>query len=152
MEQQFFTIQIERRETRMERLERRKRETRKSIFLEPGEKYFRRRACRPRGGSPVRRAGGHRAGDCRDERGGAGSPAGGADRTGGRGMSDKEARLFEVKHPERPAVQVQAVDRLRAVAAAAREWGDRWTEIARDCEVTDLGPAPKQKRKSRRTT
>ena len=62
-------------------------------------------------------------------------------------MSDKEARLFEVQHPERPAVQVQAVDRLRA-----REWGDRWTEIARDCEVTDLGPAPEQKRKSRRTT
>ena len=58
-------------------------------------------------------------------------------------MSDKEARLFEVQHPERPAVQVQAVDRLRAVAAA---------EIARDCEVTDLGPAPEQKRKSRRTT
>ena len=57
-------------------------------------------------------------------------------------MSDKEARLFEVQHPERPAVQVQA----------AREWGDRWTEIARDCEVTDLGPAPEQKRKSRRTT
>ena len=26
-------------------------------------------------------------------------------------MSDKEARLFEVQHPERPAVQVQAVDR-----------------------------------------
>ena len=45
-------------------------------------------------------------------------------------MSDKEARLFEVQPPERPAVQVQAVDRLRAVAAAAREWGDRWTEIA----------------------
>ena len=59
-------------------------------------------------------------------------------------MSDKEARLFEVQHPERPAVQAQAV--------AAREWGDRWTEIARDCEVTDLGPAPEQKRKSRRTT
>lgn len=32
MEQQFFTIQIERRETRMERLERRKRETRRSFF------------------------------------------------------------------------------------------------------------------------
>ena len=32
MEQQFFTIRIERQETRMERLERRKRETRKSIF------------------------------------------------------------------------------------------------------------------------
>lgn len=57
-------------------------------------------------------------------------------------MSDKEARLFEVQHPERPAVQVQAVDRLRAIAAAAREWGDRWTEVARDCEVSDLGPAP----------
>lgn len=27
-------------------------------------------------------------------------------------MSDKEAHLFEVQHPERPAVQVQAVDRL----------------------------------------
>ena len=40
----------------------------------------------------------------------------------------------------------------QAIAAAAREWGDRWTEIARDCEVTDLGPAPEQKRKSRRTT
>lgn len=66
-------------------------------------------------------------------------------------MSDKEARLFEVQHPERPAVQVQAVDRLRAIAAA-REWGDRWTEIARDCKVSDLGPEPEQKRKSRRTT
>ena len=33
MEQQFFTIRIERQETRMERLERRKRETRKSILF-----------------------------------------------------------------------------------------------------------------------
>lgn len=66
----------------------------------------------------------------------------------------KDEHLFEVKHPERPAVQVRAVDRLRAISTAAREWGDRWTEIARDCEVTDLGPAPapEQKRKSRRTT
>ena len=66
----------------------------------------------------------------------------------------KDEHLFDVKHPERPAVQVRAVDRLRAISTAAREWGDRWTEIARDCEVTDLGPAPapEQKRKSRRTT
>lgn len=64
----------------------------------------------------------------------------------------KDEHLFEVKHPERPAVQVRAVDRLRAISTAAREWGDRWTEIARDCEVTDLGPAPEQKRKGRRTT
>jgi hypothetical protein len=64
----------------------------------------------------------------------------------------KDEHLFEVKHPERPAVQVRAVDRLRAISTAAREWGDRWTEIARDCEVTDLGPTPEQKRKSRRTT
>lgn len=66
----------------------------------------------------------------------------------------KDEHLFEVKHPERPAVQVRAVDRLRAISTAAREWGDRWTEIARDCEVTDLGPAPapEQKQKSRRTT
>lgn len=56
----------------------------------------------------------------------------------------KEDRLFEVKHQERPTVQVRAVDRLRAISAAAREWGDRWTEIARDCEVSDLGPAPEQ--------
>ena len=61
-------------------------------------------------------------------------------------------RLFEVRHQERPTVRVRAVDRLRAISAAAREWGDRWTEIARDCEVSDLGPAPEQKRKSRRTT
>lgn len=69
---------------------------------------------------------------------------------GGQGMKDEH--LFEVKHPERPAVQVRAADRLRAISAAAREWGDRWTEIARDCEVSDLGPAPEQKRKSRRAT
>ena len=60
----------------------------------------------------------------------------------------KDEHLFEVKHPERPAVQVRAADRLRAISAAAREWGDRWTEIARDCEVSDLGPAPEQKRES----
>lgn len=66
----------------------------------------------------------------------------------------KDEHLFEVRHPERPAVQVRAADRLRAISAAAREWGDRWTEIARDCEVSDLGPVPvpEQKRKSRRTT
>jgi len=54
-----------------------------------------------------------------------------------------------------PLLQLFCKDGLsaeQAVAAAAREWGDRWTEIARDCEVTDLGPAPEQKRKSRRTT
>lgn len=56
----------------------------------------------------------------------------------------KEDRLFEVRHQERPTVQVRAVDRLRAISAAAREWGDRWTEIARDCEVSDLGPALEQ--------
>ena len=56
----------------------------------------------------------------------------------------KGDRLFEVKHQERPTVRVRAVDRLRAISAAAREWGDRWTEIARDCEVSDLGPAPEQ--------
>ncbi|HJB51942.1 MAG TPA: hypothetical protein H9772_02520 [Candidatus Oscillibacter pullicola] len=64
----------------------------------------------------------------------------------------KNEHLFGVKHPERPAVRVRAVDRLRAISTAAREWGDRWTEIARDCEVFDLGPVPEQKRKSRRTT
>ena len=30
----------------------------------------------------------------------------------------KEDRLFEVKHQERPTVQVRAVDRLRAISAA----------------------------------
>lgn len=40
----------------------------------PG-KVFSPPCCRPRGGSPVRRAGGHRVGGCRDERGGAGSPS-----------------------------------------------------------------------------
>ena len=34
-------------------------------------------------------------------------------------MSDKEARLFEVKHPERPAVQVQAVGRLGGAGGAS---------------------------------
>ena len=46
MEQQFFTIRIERQETRMERLERRKRETRK-VFSPPCLPSSRRQPCSP---------------------------------------------------------------------------------------------------------
>ena len=56
----------------------------------------------------------------------------------------KEDRLFEVRHQERPTVQVRAVDRLRAISAGGREWGDRGAGDARDCEVSDLGPALEQ--------
>lgn len=50
-----------------------------------------------------------------------------------------ERKRFRVYHPGYGTVRVAAVDRLRAVTGAAREWGVRWTEIARECTVTEEG-------------
>ena len=52
-------------------------------------------------------------------------------------MDDR--KRFRVEHPRYGSVRVAAVDRLRAVTGAAREWGVRWTEIARECTVTEEG-------------
>ncbi len=44
-------------------------------------------------------------------------------------------KFWRVSHPEHEAVIVEAVDRLRAVIAAAQSWGVRWTTVARECEA-----------------
>lgn len=56
--------------------------------------------------------------------------------------------LFRVRHPDHGAVEVAAVDRVRAVSAAAATWGvTRWTTIARGCTVEELGPADKREKR-----
>ena len=55
---------------------------------------------------------------------------------------DKKMRLFRVACEGQEPIRVMAVDRLRAISTAGQAWGVRWTEIARGCSVTDLGPAP----------
>lgn len=50
-----------------------------------------------------------------------------------------EGKRFRVEHPEYGSIRVAAADRLRAVTGAARECGVRWTEIARECAVTEEG-------------
>ena len=52
-------------------------------------------------------------------------------------MDDR--KQYRVYHPGYGTVRVAAVDRLRAAMGAAREWGVRWTQIARECAVTEEG-------------
>lgn len=55
--------------------------------------------------------------------------------------------MYRVSHPDHPTVKVAAVDKVRAVCAAALEWGvPRWTGIARACTVEELWPMPVQSR------
>lgn len=69
--------------------------------------------------------------------------------------AEKVLFLYRVKHPVHGEIEVEAVDRLRAVAAAGRAWGVPWTTIARECicermgPATDKKPAAEQKKKSR---
>lgn len=64
-------------------------------------------------------------------------------------MQETEMKLWRVIHPAHGAVEVEAHQRYDAVVSAAKEWGLRWTTIARDCRVTELGPV-KRKWKGRR--
>lgn len=50
--------------------------------------------------------------------------------------------IYEVNHPEHESVQVPSPDRLRAITGAAKVWGVNWTDVARQCDVRMLGPAP----------
>ena len=51
--------------------------------------------------------------------------------------------IYRVGHPDHPAVEVAAVYKVRAVGAAAQQWGlAKWTSIARDCTVEELRPMP----------
>ena len=53
--------------------------------------------------------------------------------------------LFRVVHPNHGEGEVTAGDRYSAVVAAAKEWGLRWTTIAKDCNVHQLGKAKAKK-------
>ena len=48
---------------------------------------------------------------------------------------------WRVTHKAYGTVEVEGVDRLRAIIAAAMTWKKRWTLIARACETEKLGPA-----------
>lgn len=65
-------------------------------------------------------------------------------------MDEQEKLLFRVSHPVHGETEVTAVDRYRAIIGAAREWGLRWSTIARDCKVQELGPAPKKRGRKRK--
>ena len=56
-------------------------------------------------------------------------------------MAYKKAYRYRISLDGHEPVEAVAPDRLRAVIAAAIVWHRRWTEIARDCEVEDLGAA-----------
>lgn len=55
--------------------------------------------------------------------------------------------IYRVRHPEYGEIEVKAQDRLRAICAAAKAWGIRWTAIARACTYERIGPAPAPEKK-----
>lgn len=57
--------------------------------------------------------------------------------------AQKAPHTYQVTHPGLGTVQVVAADKYAAIIAAAHEWGVRWTQIAKDCVVQDLGPQQK---------
>lgn len=65
-------------------------------------------------------------------------------------MNDQRGLIrFRVSHPEFGSIETEAPGRLNALHRAAKEWGQRWTEIARECAIEALGPAEqKPKRKA----
>ena len=56
---------------------------------------------------------------------------------------------YRVWHPVHGEVHVEAASRYWAVVEAARDWGLRWTTIAKNCTVTELGAVPVKKRKEK---
>lgn len=60
-------------------------------------------------------------------------------------MEERKLYLWRVSHPVHGDIEVEASDRYFAVTAAAHEWGIRWSTIARDCKVEQLGEAPRKK-------
>lgn len=49
--------------------------------------------------------------------------------------------IWYVSCPGHGPTEVRAVDKLNAVITAAREWGLRWTIIAKDCDVVRMRKA-----------
>ena len=53
-------------------------------------------------------------------------------------------KLYLVRHAEHGETTVNGVNRYDAVTAAARAWGVRWSEIARECEYIVLADEAEQ--------
>lgn len=47
-------------------------------------------------------------------------------------------KLYLVRHERYGELTENGVNKLEAITAAARKWGARWTEIARECECIVL--------------
>lgn len=56
---------------------------------------------------------------------------------------------YRVRHPSYGEIHVEAASRYWAVIEAAKDWGLRWTTVAKECVVTELGMAPVKKRKEK---
>lgn len=54
-------------------------------------------------------------------------------------MTPDATKRFHITHPDLGAQTVSAIDRYDAIVQAAKVWEVRWTKIAKDCTVTDLG-------------
>lgn len=59
----------------------------------------------------------------------------------------RDLYLYRVNHPVHGETEVEASDRYFAVTKAAKEWGLRWSTIARDCIVMQLSSRPVRKGK-----
>lgn len=57
-------------------------------------------------------------------------------------MEERKMFRFRVHHVAHGEMETIASDRYFAVTKAAKEWGVRWSTIARDCRVEELGDAP----------
>ena len=53
-------------------------------------------------------------------------------------MNEKTVYRWKVTHPTHGAAEVVARDKYNAVIAAAKTWGARWTQIARECTFERL--------------
>lgn len=49
--------------------------------------------------------------------------------------------IWYVSCPGHGPTEVRAADKLAAIMEAAKEWGQRWTEIAKECDVIRLRKA-----------
>lgn len=58
---------------------------------------------------------------------------------------DEKLYRFRVNHTVHGEVEVLAPSRYQAVVNAVKEWGLRWTTIAKDCIVIQLGNSPVRK-------
>ena len=64
--------------------------------------------------------------------------AAGATVEAGRARRAGPMKLYLLRHPEYGETTVNGRTKYEAVLAAARKWGTRWTELAREAEFIEL--------------